>query len=170
MVCGGGPPQEDLPRAHLPLGKRQVLAANIDLVVVVASISSPPLRRGFLDRALASAEWNRLAAAIVLNKIDLTDREDAADPDELEAVYRGIAGYTVLRTSTVKPQGLEEFSGLIRGKTVVLAGVSAAGKTSLIKAVNPDLDLRVGAVNLKTTKGRHTTVQPGFSGSGKTPF
>lgn len=141
-----------------PLGKRQVLAANIDLVVVVASISSPPLRRGFLDRALASAEWNRLAAAIVLNKIDLTDREDAADPDELEAVYRGIAGYTVLRTSTVKPQGLEEFSGLIRGKTVVLAGVSAAGKTSLIKAVNPDLDLRVGAVNLKTTKGRHTTV------------
>ncbi len=141
-----------------PLGKKQILAANIDLVVVVASISSPPLRRGFLDRALAAATWNRLPAAIVLNKIDLKDREDAADITELEKVYSTQAGYTVVTTSTVTGQGIQSFKELIAGKTVVLAGISAAGKTSLVKAVNPELELKVGAVNVKTTKGRHTTV------------
>ena len=53
------------------MGKKQILAANIDLVAVVASIKSPPLRRGFLDRALASATWNGIPAALVLNKVDL---------------------------------------------------------------------------------------------------
>lgn len=141
-----------------PLGKQQILAANIDLVLVVASISSPPLRRGFIDRALASAEWNRLPAAIILNKIDLAGNSDAADPRELKRVYGEIAGYRVITTSAVTGEGVEEFKELIHGKTVALAGISAAGKTSLIKAINPDLELRVGAVNVKTTKGRHTTV------------
>ena len=141
-----------------PLGKRQILAANIDLVVVVASITSPPLRRGFIDRALASAEWNRLPAAIVLNKIDLAGEKDSADPEELKGIYGKEAGYPVLGTSAVTGEGVKQFRELIHGKTVALAGISAAGKTSLIKAVNPDLELRVGAVNVKTTKGRHTTV------------
>lgn len=141
-----------------PVGKRQVLAANIDLVVVVASIASPPLRRGFIDRALASADWNRLPAALVLNKVDLADREDAACPETLENIYGKLAGYTVLKTSAITGQGMEEFKKLIEGKTVALAGISAAGKTSLIQAIHPELNLRVGAVNAKTTKGRHTTV------------
>ncbi|HOP25829.1 MAG TPA: ribosome small subunit-dependent GTPase A [Candidatus Sabulitectum sp.] len=143
-----------------PLGKKQLLAANIDLVLVVASIASPPLRRGFIDRALASAEYSRLKAALVLNKTDLARREDAADTEELQRVYGGMAGYRVFETSTKTGRGIREFREAIHGKTVVLYGVSAAGKTSLIKAVNPnlDLDLKVGAVNEKTTKGRHTTV------------
>ena len=141
-----------------PLGKQQILAANIDLVIVVASIASPPLRRGFIDRALASAEWSRLKAAIVLNKIDLADEEDAADPGELRRVYGETAGYTLIETSTKTGTGINEFRELIHGKTVVLAGISASGKTSLIKAVNPGIELKVGAVNIKTTKGRHTTV------------
>lgn len=141
-----------------PLGKKQVLAANIDLVLVVASITSPPLRRGFLDRALASAEWNRLPTAIIINKIDLAGEADAADPEEIKRVYSGIAGYSVLETSTMTGQGIGQFKDLIHGKTVVLAGISAAGKTSLIRAINPSLELRIGAVNEKTTKGKHTTV------------
>jgi ribosome biogenesis GTPase len=141
-----------------PLGKKQLLAANIDLVLVVASIASPPLRRGFIDRALASAEYSRLQAALVLNKTDLAGREDAADTEELQKVYGTMAGYRVMETSTKTGIGIREFREAIHGKTVVLYGVSAAGKTSLIKAVNPELDLKVGAVNVKTTKGRHTTV------------
>jgi ribosome biogenesis GTPase len=141
-----------------PLGKAQILAANIDLVIVVASISSPPLRRGFIDRALASAQWNNLPAALVLNKIDLAGEKDAACPETLRRVYEKMAGYTVLFTSAVTGEGLEEFKKLIKGKTVALAGISAAGKTSLIRTIHPELDLRVGAVNAKTTKGRHTTV------------
>jgi len=141
-----------------PLGKRQVLAANIDLVLVVASIASPPLRRGFLDRALASAEWNRLPTAIVLNKIDLAGEADAADTEEIRRIYAGIAGYSIIETSTVTGQGIPQFKDMIHGKTVVLAGISASGKTSLIRAINPSLELRIGAVNEKTTKGKHTTV------------
>ena len=141
-----------------PVGKRQVLAANIDLVIVVASIASPPLRRGFIDRALASTDWNHLPAALVLNKIDLAGNRDAACPETLENVYGNMAGYTVLKTSTVTGQGIEEFRKLIEGKTVALAGISATGKTSLIQAIHPELNLRVGSVNAKTTKGRHTTV------------
>jgi ribosome biogenesis GTPase / thiamine phosphate phosphatase len=141
-----------------PTGGKQLLAANIDLVIVVASIKSPPLRRGFIDRALAAAEWNSLPAAIVLNKTDMAGDEDAASTDELQRIYGNMAGYPVLCTSTVTGSGIAEFTSLLKGKTVVLAGISAAGKTSLIKAVNPGLELRVGAVNEKTTKGRHTTV------------
>ena len=141
-----------------PLGKMQTLAANIDLVLVVASIASPPLRRGFIDRALASAEWSRLKAAIVFNKVDLKGQNDAADPEELRRVYQETAGYKVIETSSKTGAGIDEFRNAIHGKTVVLAGISAAGKTSLIKAVNPHIELKVGAVNVKTTKGRHTTV------------
>ncbi len=141
-----------------PVGRRQVLAANIDLVVVVASIASPPLRRGFIDRALASADWNHLPAALVLNKIDLAENKGAASPEDLEKIYGEQAGYTVLKTSAVTGSGMKEFKKLIQGKTVALAGISAAGKTSLIQAIHPELNLRIGAVNAKTTKGKHTTV------------
>ncbi len=127
-------------------------------MAVVASITSPPLKRGFLDRALASAEWNRIQAVLVLNKTDLREEKGAADTEELQRVYCQRAGYKVILTSTVTCQGINEFRELITGKTVALAGISAAGKTSLVQAVNPDLDLKVGAVNLKTSKGRHTTV------------
>ncbi len=153
-----------------PVGRSQVLAANIDLVVVVASISSPPLRRGFIDRALASANWNHLPAALVLNKIDLKSLKDAADPDTLEKVYGEQAGYTVLKTSVISGQGIEEFKQLISDKTVALAGISATGKTSLIKAIHPELDLKVGAVNAKTTKGKHTTVSARLIPLNKTTF
>lgn len=141
-----------------PLGKKQVLAANIDLVAVVASIKSPPLRRGFLDRALASAVWNGIPAAIVLNKMDLAGDEDAADVGELKRIYEGLAGFRTVTASTVTGEGIDDFRRLIAEKTVALAGISAAGKTSLVKVVNPDIELKVGAVNVKTTKGRHTTV------------
>jgi len=153
-----------------PVGKQQILAANIDLVVVVASIASPPLRRGFIDRALASAEWNHLPAALVLNKIDLRGAADAADLTVLQKVYHSQAGYTVLEASAVNGEGIENFKNLIEGKTVALAGVSAAGKTSLIQAIHPKLNLRVGSVNAKTTKGRHTTVSARLIPLGNSTF
>lgn len=151
-------PRKGTLRRTSPLGREQVMAANIDLVLVVASVSCPPLRRGFIDRALASAEWSRLEAALVLNKIDLEGSEDACSVRDLERVYGKGAGYRVMLTSTVSGAGIEDFKTAIEGKTVVLSGISAAGKTSLVKKVRPDLDLRIGAVNEKTTKGKHTTV------------
>ena len=141
-----------------PTGRRQTLAANIDLVLIVASIASPPLRPGFIDRALAAAEWNHLPAAIVFNKIDLAGQDSAFSLSRLDNIYKKTAGYSVVETSAITRQGLDEFKNLLHNKTVALAGISAAGKTSLIHAIHPELNLRIGEVNAKTTKGRHTTV------------
>lgn len=141
-----------------PTGRRQILAANIDLVIIVASIASPPLRPGFIDRALAAAEWNHLPAAIVFNKIDLAGQESSFPLSKLNNIYKETAGYTVVETSTITREGLDEFNKLLSDKTVALAGISASGKTSLIHSIHPELNLRIGEVNAKTTKGRHTTV------------
>ncbi len=141
-----------------PLGKPQVLAANVDRVLVVVSLCRPPLRTGFLDRVLASAEYNRLGCAVILNKSDLAGLPEAADIPELTSLYRDGAGYDVLPVSAETGAGLPELRELIRGQSVVLTGPSGAGKTSLALALNPGLDLEVGALNAVTSRGRHTTV------------
>lgn len=141
-----------------PLGKPQVLAANIDRVLVVASICSPALRKGFLDRVLASAEHSGLRCALVLNKADLREHPEAASLQEIHRIYEKGAGYEVLPVSALTGMGMDELSRFIRGKTVVLTGPSGAGKTSIALRLNPSLDLPVGALNAKTSRGRHTTV------------
>ncbi len=141
-----------------PLGKPQILAANIDRVLVVASICSPALRRGFVDRVLASAEHSGLRCSIVLNKADLAENPEAASIPEMKKVYGDGAGYEVLTVSAMTGEGMEELSLFIEGQTVVLTGPSGAGKSSLAMKLNPRLDLAVGALNEKTSRGRHTTV------------
>jgi len=135
-----------------------VLAANIDWVLVVCSICSPPLRRGFLDRVLASAGHTDLRCAVVLNKADLQDEPEAASIPEIVRVYGRGAGYPVIPVSAATGLGLEALESFVRGSTVVLTGPSGAGKTSIAMMLNPELDLPVGALNVKTSKGRHTTV------------
>jgi len=141
-----------------PLGKPQVLAANIDRVLVVASICSPALRRGFLDRVLASAEHSGLRCSVVLNKADLADHPEAASLPEIQRVYGEGAGYRVLVVSAKTGMGMEQLSAFIEGQTVVLTGPSGAGKSSVAMKLNPGLELAVGALNRKTSRGRHTTV------------
>lgn len=141
-----------------PMGKPQVLAANIDRVLVVASICSPALRRGFLDRVLASAEHSGLRCSIVLNKVDLAGDPGAASVTEIERVYCGGAGYSVLPVSAREGTGMDRLADFIEGQTVVLTGPSGAGKSSVAMRLNPGLDLEVGALNRKTSRGRHTTV------------
>lgn len=141
-----------------PLGRPQVLAANVDRVLVVASVCSPPLRKGFLDRVLASAEHSGLKCAVVLNKADLSRHPEAVSIPEMERIYGQGAGYPVLSVSAVTGMGMDRLSGFIAGQTVVLTGPSGAGKTSIALRLNPSLDLAVGALNAKTSRGRHTTV------------
>jgi len=157
--------EEILPRKGIlqrtsPTGQSQIIAANVDRVLAVVALVEPELRPGFLDRVLAAAEWRSLEASIVVNKIDLASRQE--DQDLLKAVERdygpGGAGYPVFPVSCRTGSGLDEFMAHIRGLTVVMAGPSGAGKTSLAMHFNPDLELRIGQVNVKTTKGRHTTV------------
>lgn len=132
----------------------RVVVANVDQVVVVFALVKPTPHTRMLDRFLVIAEANALAARIVVNKIDLASEAEA---NALFADYPR-AGYPVHRTSIADGRGLEALHEALRGRTSVLAGPSGVGKSSLMNALYPGLDLRVGAISESVNKGRHTTV------------
>ncbi len=132
--------------------RAQPIAANVDQVVVVTSVRSPEPSPRFLDRFLVIAAANRIPAVIVLNKIDL----DRTALDRLLQRYTP-AGYQVLATSVRLPEGLAAFRDLLRGRESVLAGQSGVGKSSLLNALDPGLNLRIGEISAKWDKGKHTT-------------
>jgi ribosome biogenesis GTPase len=136
----------------------QLLAANVDLVVCVASVSSPPFRPRFLDRALLQADAAGIPSAIVCNKYDLA--QDGGDPDIEERLsdFERI-GFPVFRLSVLSGEGLDDFKRFISGKFSVLVGQSGVGKSSLVMALIPGLEIKTGAVNEKFDRGSHTTTQ-----------
>lgn len=135
--------------------KAKVIVANVEQVVVVFAAANPEPRLRMLDRFLVLAEFNGLAAKIVINKIDAV--EDVAALEEQLAPYRA-AGYDVLFTSTTQDINIDRFRELLCGHESVITGPSGVGKSSLLNAVEPGLSLRVGAVSEAVNKGRHTTV------------
>jgi ribosome biogenesis GTPase len=132
----------------------RVVAANVDQVVVVFAAASPEPHPRMLDRFLVIAEANALEAHIVVNKVDLVD---AASARARFADYP-IAGYPVHYTSTLTREGLDELAAELKGRISALAGPSGVGKSSLLNALYPGLNLRVGAISQSVNKGRHTTV------------
>ena len=137
------------PRSRL----QHIIAANVDQVVVVASAHDPIFRPRLIDRYLVAAEYGELEAVVCINKIDL-DAEDCY-VEALE-MYR-MLGYPVVATSATEDVGLDDFRELLRGKTSVLAGQSGVGKSSLLSAVEPKLELKTSEISSKTGKGQHAT-------------
>jgi len=132
----------------------QLLAANVDIVICISTPDSPPFRPRFIDRVLLQADFAEIDTLIVLNKIDL----DTNDPDVNERVedFKRI-GYKILSVSAKTGEGLDELRLKIAGKTAVLAGQSGVGKSSLINALQPGLDIKEGELNEKFNRGVHTT-------------
>ena len=131
----------------------QVVAANVDQLVIVASVADPPLNRRLIDRLAVSGEHGELDVVLCINKVDL-----ARPPAYRPALdLYGSLGYGVLATSAATGEGLGRLRETLEGKTSVLAGPSGVGKSSLLNAIQPGLELRVGTVSDSTSKGRHTT-------------
>jgi ribosome biogenesis GTPase len=130
---------------------RQVVAANLDLVLVVGSLGEPPFRPGLVDRYLLLAAAGGIPAALVINKLDL------GEPAPWLALYRGL-GIAAIATDALAPgdPGVAEVGALLAGRRVVVAGQSGVGKTSLVNALFPGLGARVGTV-AEEGFGRHTT-------------
>jgi len=131
----------------------QVVAANLDQLVVVASAAEPPLNRRMLDRLVVSGEHGELDVAVCINKLDLVEPSTVQPILDL---YRGL-GYRAVATSATTGAGIEELRSVLKDKTSVFAGPSGAGKSSLLMAVQPGLKLKVRPVSRATGKGRHTT-------------
>lgn len=133
-----------------------VIAANIDLLCIVATLGLPRTSTGFIDRLLVTAEAYHIPAAIVFNKCDLYDDELWEMHNELKSIYTG-AGYPVLEVSALKGTGLDNLKAMIAGKTVLFSGHSGVGKSALLNALCPSLDLKVGQISDWSLKGKHTT-------------
>lgn len=132
----------------------RIVAANVDQVVVVFAAAKPDPHPRMLDRFLVIAEGNDLAARVVINKAELVGIDGAR---QRFADYER-AGYPVHHTSVRSRVGLQELHDALRGRTSVLTGPSGVGKSSLMNALYPGLDLRVGGISESVNKGRHTTV------------
>jgi len=135
-------------------GASQLLAANVDLALCVCTPSSPPFRPRFLDRLLLQADIAGIDSIIICNKIDL--EYDDIDINERLEEYCHI-GYKIHYISAKTSEGIQELKKEIAGKTCVLAGQSGVGKSSIINALQPGLDIREGELNEKYDRGVHTT-------------
>ncbi|MBN1876035.1 MAG: ribosome small subunit-dependent GTPase A [Anaerolineae bacterium] len=136
---------------------KQVIVANADQLLIVASWLEPPLWHELIDRYLIGAGRNRLTPVLCVNKLDLA--EDREEVRRSVAPYVDL-GYRVLYASARTGEGIGELRAWLQGKTTVLAGLSGVGKSSLLVAVVPDLDLRTGAVSTHWGgQGQHTTTQ-----------
>jgi ribosome biogenesis GTPase len=134
----------------------QIIVSNVDQVLIVCSWEEPALWLELLDRYLIAAQEGKLVPLICLNKIDLAPSVKECRREM--APYRDL-GYTVILTSIVTGRGIRELRKHLVGKQTVLAGMSGVGKSSLLMAVQPDLELRVAEVSDYSGEGRHTTTQ-----------
>jgi len=145
-------------RKSVNLSKRvHIIAANMDQSLLVTTLAQPATSTGFMDRFLSTSEAYNIPTIIVFNKCDLYDSEEIrSELDYRKAVYSAI-GYHCLETSATKGEGLLELASLLKGKTTLLSGHSGVGKSTLINAIEPSLNLRTGAVSSSHNKGQHTT-------------
>ncbi len=145
-------PRTSLLERRVPEGRgARPVAANIDQVFVVTASTRPDPVPQLIDRLLVVAEANEIAAALVVNKVDL-------DPGLALGKRLERAGYPVYHTSVRTGEGVASLAAALAGKASVVTGPSGAGKSSLLNAVQPGLQLRTGAISTRVGRGRNTTV------------
>ena len=135
---------------------QHVIVANADQALIVSSWREPVIWLELIDRYLIAAERDNLPAIICVNKIDLA--EDGAECQTMLELYQAL-GYQVVLTSALTGEGVDALWGLLQNRMTVLAGLSGVGKSSLLAAVQPGLELRIGTVSERSGEGRHTTTQ-----------
>ena len=151
------PRQTVLTRADSFKGTEQhPIVANAEQMLIVVSLLDPAVRWGLVDRMIVAAEGGGLRPIVCLNKVDLADDAQRAEAAAILIHYQSI-GLTTLTTSVPAQSGLGALRDLLRGRTTVLAGHSGVGKSTLINAIQPTLDLRTAQISNYTGKGRHTT-------------
>ncbi|MCU0379881.1 MAG: ribosome small subunit-dependent GTPase A [Chitinophagaceae bacterium] len=133
-----------------------IIASNLDQSLLVATLREPRTSQGFVDRFLVACEAYHVPAVVILNKADVYREKEKAKGEEWRDMYEAI-GYRVLVTSSQTGEGIEDLKELLKGKTTLMSGHSGVGKSTLINALMPELDLRTREVSGWSGKGMHTT-------------
>ncbi len=132
-----------------------IIASNIDQALLVVTLFSPETALEFVDRFLVTCEAYKVPVTILLAKIDLA-RQNPEAVAEFHAIYEG-AGYEIIEVSATEGEGVEQVRELLRDKTTLLSGNSGVGKSTLVAAVEPGLDIKTGEISQSHHKGKHTT-------------
>ncbi len=135
---------------------RHIIAANIDQLFLIVTIASPRTSTGFIDRFLMTAEAYHIPASIIINKQDTYDDIELEKQAEMVEIYESI-GYPCHLVSAINTDHIQLLEKLLNHKITLFSGHSGVGKSTLINAFNPLLDLRVGEISNKHDKGIHTT-------------
>ena len=133
-----------------------IIAANLDLCMLVVTVNYPETSTIFIDRFLASAEAYRVPVALVFNKTDLYSEDELRYLDGLINLYTHI-GYPCFRISALNNKGINEIKEELKGKITLFSGHSGVGKSTLINAILPEANLKTGEISTAHNKGMHTT-------------
>ena len=136
--------------------QHHIVAANLDQSLLFATLKDPKTSQGFIDRFLVTCEAYHVPAIIIFNKSDVYRKKEMERFAELKDMYEAI-GYKVELTSLVKKEGLDALKNSLENKITLLSGHSGVGKSSLINAIFPELNLRTAEVSGWSGKGMHTT-------------
>ena len=133
-----------------------IIAANVDEAFIIVTLYFPEIKLPFLDRILVTCEVYNVPVTIVLNKVDLYREFAAEQIEDFRRIYEG-AGYRVIETSALTGEGVDTLRAAMGSRVCLLSGESGAGKSSLIKALDPALDPKVGRISAAHLQGKHTT-------------
>ena len=136
--------------------QKHIIASNLDLALVIATIASPRTSQGFIDRFLLTAEAYHIPAAVVFNKADLLKEKHKLQLAEWTKMYRD-AGYKVYSMVALNPASVRPLMDDLEGRTTLFSGHSGVGKSTLINQLIPDIALRTQEVSGYSGKGQHTT-------------
>ena len=137
-------------------GARQIIAANLDQCFLVVTMSNPRTSTGFIDRFLIIAEAYHIPTHLVFNKQDALDEKGRNKQKMITNIYQKI-GYPIHLVAAEKNENIEEIKSLMKGKTTLVAGHSGVGKSTLLNALEPTLQVRTNNISKITGKGMHTT-------------
>lgn len=144
-------------RKSVNLSKQtHIIASNIDVVFLLITINNPPTTTSFIDRFLVTAEAYGIEAVLVFNKIDTFDEAMLDEQLYLQYIYSEI-GYQCLRISAAEKKGIEQLKKLMVGKTSMFSGHSGVGKSTLVNALEPTLNLKTKHISEQSNQGQHTT-------------
>ena len=144
-------------RKSVNLSKQtHIIASNIDIVFLLITINNPPTTTSFIDRFLVTAEAYGIEAVLVFNKIDTFDESMQEEQLYLQYIYSEI-GYKFLKVSAKEKKGLEDLKQMMTGKVSMFSGHSGVGKSTLVNALESNLNLKTKHISEQSKQGQHTT-------------